>query len=116
VLYSSDADDPQKNAAWLEKCTDHVNALLLEMGNYLGYHFDKQTLKRMVYYPRGWGENELDALTLRKAAVDVFTGKKPLKMQIDGAVELANDPFAPQAPPVPPQLPAPQAKGIAGPE
>jgi hypothetical protein len=91
-------NDPAKNIAWQEKVTELLNCLLTEMGDSLGYHFEKGILRRNVYFPRGWGENELDQLTLRKAAVDVFTGKKPLHMQVDGAVELANAPYAPQAP------------------
>ena len=59
--------------------------LLYEMGESLGYHFDKVTLKKNAYYPRGWGEVEVEQHQLRKAALAVFAGEKPLNVVVVGA-------------------------------
>jgi hypothetical protein len=88
-LYSTDADDPAKNAAWNTRGEDMLYDLLFEMGEYLGYHFDKVTLRRIKYSPRGWVENEEDATIIRKAAMAVFSGTKPLLMKIDGSVNIS---------------------------
>jgi hypothetical protein len=36
-----------------------------------------------THYPRGWGETEQEQVALRKAAVEVFSGQKPIRMTID---------------------------------
>ena len=81
-LYSKDADDPTKLDAWQEKCNELFNTLLAEMGEYLGYHFEKGILRRQVYNPRGWVENESEQIALRKAAVNVFSGKQSLNITL----------------------------------
>ena len=43
----------------------------------------------MVYQPRGWNDNETEQLALRKATMEVFSGNKPLRMKIDGPVEIS---------------------------
>jgi hypothetical protein len=91
-LYNTNADDPAKNAAWNERGSELLNVLLVEMGESLGYHFEKGTLRRMVYQPRGWNDNETETLALRKATMEVFSGIKPLRMKIDGPVEISERP------------------------
>jgi hypothetical protein len=69
---------------WTERATERLNSLLLEMGESLGYHFDEVTLKRNAYYPIGWNTLELEQTKLRQAAVKVFEGEKPLKVELMG--------------------------------
>jgi hypothetical protein len=77
-LNSSDANDPALFTRWLEKLSDVINDLLFEMGKSLGYHFDKITLKRNAYYPRLWGEMELEQHAIRKKFLEVLDGKRRL--------------------------------------
>jgi Family of unknown function (DUF6680) len=77
-LNSSDANDVDLVARWTEKLGDVINDLLFEMGKSLGYHFDKVTLKRNAYYPRFWGEVELEQHAIRKKFLEVLDGKRRL--------------------------------------
>src|SRR5437773_4882508 len=78
-LYSAEANDSAQVDRWNEKLGDLVNELLFEMGKSLGYHFDKVTLKRNAYYPRGWGEIELEQHAIRKKFLEVLDGKRDRK-------------------------------------
>jgi hypothetical protein len=48
------------------------------MGQSLGYHFDKVTLKRNAYYPKFWGEVELENHAVRKKFLELLEGKRKL--------------------------------------
>ena len=82
-LYSPDFNNEATVGQAASRATDLLHNLIAAMGEYLGYHFDKGVLKRMGYYPRGWGETEQEQVALRKAAVEVFSGQKPIRMTID---------------------------------
>jgi hypothetical protein len=83
-LYHPDFSDPAKVDAVANKATDLLHNLLSEMSEYLGYHFERGILRRMLYYPRGWGDTEQEQAALRKATLEIFSGNKPLHMTIDG--------------------------------
>lgn len=74
--------DDQHFAQWSDHVTELLNNLLYEMGISLGYHFDKVTLKRNVYFPKGWNTMEIEQMKLRQAAVKVFEGEKPLNIKV----------------------------------
>src|SRR2546426_4633070 len=82
-FYSPDAKDPAQLPRWDEKKTDLLNDLLLEMGESLGYHFDAVTLKKNAYYPQFWSDIEMEQHQLRKAALAVFAGEKPLRVETE---------------------------------
>ncbi len=100
-LYTDRGTESATRTAWDARSTQQINDLLYEMAESLGYHFDKVTLQRNVYYPIGWNIVETEQTKLRQAAVQVFEGEKPLK------VEITNEPANAVAPPnpVPPRLP-----------
>jgi hypothetical protein len=77
-LYSEDANDPKKVEQWQSTLTEQVNEMLYEMGESLGYHFDRVTIKRNAYYPRGWGEIEVEQHALRKKFLELLDGKRKL--------------------------------------
>jgi hypothetical protein len=77
-LSSPDANDPGKVDRWTATLTDRVNEMLYEMGESLGYHFDRVTLKRSAYYPRLWGEIEVEQHALRKKLLELLDGKRRL--------------------------------------
>lgn len=67
---------------WNDRTTELLGDLLYEMGEAINYHFDKVTLKRNVYYPTGWNMIETEQTKLRQAAVKVFEGEKPLRVEV----------------------------------
>lgn len=84
---------------WNDKATDHLNKLLHEIAGVLAYRFDPLTLKRNAYYPMGWGQVELDQIQLRQASLEVFGGKRALKMEISKPVTILSDATSALAPP-----------------
>jgi hypothetical protein len=82
-------------ARWFERNTELLTALLLEMAESLGYHFDAVTLKRSAYSPTGWSTIEGEQAKLRQSAIKVFEGEKPLKVELANAVEPPQRPNQP---------------------
>lgn len=102
-----DAKDPAIVARWGEKSNDLLVDLLFAMSNALKFDFDKVALKKGIYSPRAHGELETDQFMLRKFLLElmegkramwtgIFTGDRPVQMQV-------LPPPAPQAPPPQPQ-------------
>ncbi len=81
-LNAPEAHAPDEVKRWNDTLTDRVNDMLYEMGESLGYHFDKVTLKRNAYYPRGWGEVELEQHALRKKVLELLDGNRKLPVAI----------------------------------
>jgi hypothetical protein len=82
-LYTQhDAVSDPNSIRWNDRVTELLGELLYEMAETLGYHFDKVTLKRNVYFPAGWNTIEIEQAKLRQAAVKVFEGEKPLKIEV----------------------------------
>ncbi len=52
--------------------------LMLEIGNRLGFSFDKRAIKRDAYSPIAHGELEDDQRLIRKGIVELLTGKRAL--------------------------------------
>ncbi|MGB7434415.1 MAG: DUF6680 family protein, partial [Candidatus Acidiferrum sp.] len=77
-----DPEGDPKFVRWNDRVTDLLTDLLFEMGESLGYHFDKVTLKKNAYYPTGWGLIEGEQAILRQSAIKVFAGEKPIKVEI----------------------------------
>ncbi len=86
-------DDRDTLARWLDKGNDLLTDLLYEMSKALKYDFDKVSLKKAVYSPRAHGELQTEQFLLRKYVLEmmegkrgmwtgVFTGERPLKMEI----------------------------------
>jgi hypothetical protein len=84
-LYTPQGSDEVTSTRWNDHVSELLTDLLYQMAESLGYHFDKVTLQRNVYYPKGWNLTEVENTKLRQAAVKVFEGEKPLR------VEVAND-------------------------
>ncbi len=107
--YPIDGTEAQQRD-WNDRVTDYLNNILFEMARVLKYSFDPMTLKRNAYYPSGWGEVEVENVLLRKASLEVFTGNRPLKMEIEKPITIQQESL-PQV--EPPQETAPdQVRGI----
>ena len=58
-------------------------ALLSAVAVDVGFNFDRMQITQSVYLPVAHGEAENEQNQLRKAALDVATGRSPLKMRIE---------------------------------
>lgn len=96
-LNTPHAADDANAQRWLDRVTELLNDMLYEMAESLGYHFDRVTLQRNAYYPTGWNTVETENTKLRQAAVKVFEGEKPLKVELAGnAAAVPDAPIAPR--------------------
>lgn len=90
-------DDEFDWKSWNKKSPDLLTNLLYEMSQALGYNFDKVTIMRGHYFPKGLGEIEDDQTIIRKGLTDIFSGKKAFP--VFGAVTVhqpTQQPFQPQ--------------------
>lgn len=81
-LYHSHLGDRsyEDNEAW-RKRTDHLFVDLLHaMSQCLNYPFDKAHIQNSSYYPRGYGEIELDQIKTRQGLADLLEGKSALNV------------------------------------
>jgi hypothetical protein len=67
---------------WVKRGEDLLVELLYAMAQCLGYDFDKVTLRRGCYSPRGHAEDELMQRFIRDNWAKVVSGRQPLQMQI----------------------------------
>lgn len=93
---------------WVDKKNDLMVELLYKMAKSLGYDIDKVAIQKNVYYPKGFVDTEAEQHALRKAALAVFSGEKPLTVATVGPVEVTSQLQLPnqEVPqPEPPALP-----------
>jgi hypothetical protein len=64
--------------AYFEKRNEHFENLLFEIGQYLGFSFDKVSIRRNAYTPVAHGQLEDDQRLIRQGVVEVLTGKRAL--------------------------------------
>lgn len=71
-------------AHWNTQVIELLTDLLYEMGESLGYHIPKVTIKKGAYAPKGWETVEQEKMQLRQAAIQVFEGHNKLKVEVSG--------------------------------
>lgn len=80
-LYHSHLGDKNfPKETWGSRCEELLVDLLHEMSKCLGYPFDKAHIKDSSYYPKGYGEIELDQISMRKGFVELLEGRKALNV------------------------------------
>jgi hypothetical protein len=72
--YLDHLNTPMQGEAWGTRREDLLVDLLYTMSNVLGYDFDKTHIRRTSYFPRGYGEIELDQATIRRGLARVMEG------------------------------------------
>ncbi|HSZ61462.1 MAG TPA: DUF6680 family protein [Terriglobales bacterium] len=72
---------------WVEKKTALLIELLYQMAQRLKYDIDKVTIEKNVYHPKGFVEIEEEQHGLRKAALAVFSGERPIQATVVGRVQ-----------------------------
>jgi hypothetical protein len=75
-----------------ERRDDLLTDLLYEMGTSLKYNFDKVQIRRAVYSPKGHFDVEQDFNVIRKALVDILSGKTAIPMEVRNFNELTPTP------------------------
>ena len=106
-------EDKDALARWGEKANELLVDLLYEMSQALKFDFDKVSLKKGVYSPRAHGELETDQFLLRKFLLElmegkramwtgIFTGDRPVQMQVLSPPQLQQVVARPLPPGTPP--------------
>lgn len=81
---------PEKALELLEKRTDLLANLLLEMGLSLGYDFDRVLVKRNVYSPKGHAKIEDQNEFIRDGMIKLIEGKLSIPISIE-AIEVDDE-------------------------
>lgn len=81
-LNSYPDDDENMQKIWGEKRNDQLSDLLYEMGESLGFEFDKVHIKKAGYFPKAYADQENEQNYIRGQLVDVFLGKKAIPMAV----------------------------------
>lgn len=90
----SDALDPSSWPIWTKQGDELFAELLYQMGHSLGYDFDKVELKKGVYWPQAYGDEEFYQRVAREWTMDVIRGKKAIPIRL-----ATEDPSNPNASP-----------------
>jgi|ERR1700674_294180 len=72
---------------WVDKKNGLLIELLYEMAQRLKYDIDKVAIEKNVYHPKGFVEIETEQHSLRKAALAVFSGERPIQATVVGRVQ-----------------------------
>lgn len=72
----------QKMPSWLEKNEDYLAALLVAMGECVGYSFDKVYIKKGIYSPEGHAHEYFENLTIRRGFLELLQNKRSLYTMI----------------------------------
>lgn len=74
--------DPAAIRQWHERCDDLFIDMMFEMSKSLGFSFDKVQLRRGVYYPKLFNQNEMTEKLMRDSLLRVLSGHQPLAMRV----------------------------------
>ena len=69
-------------SVWISKSEELLANLLYEMGNALGYDFDKTLIKRNIYSPAGHHNVEREQQEVRLGIIDILKGNSSLPMYV----------------------------------
>lgn len=72
---------------WFTKNIELLANLLYEMGNSLGFSFDKVLIRRNIYSPEGHQQIENENLLIRRGLIGLFKGEIKLKVLVENLVE-----------------------------
>ena len=67
---------------WATRREDLFIDLLHAMATHLGLDFDKTDLRRTSYFPRAYGDTELELLRIRAGLADVVDGRRSLPVTV----------------------------------
>jgi hypothetical protein len=73
-----------ESSVWGSKREDLFVELLFEMARHLGYDFDKTHIRRTSYFPKGFGDLELDQHAIRKGLAGILSGHASFPIYLSG--------------------------------
>lgn len=81
-LYHAHLNDQsyEDTEAWMKRTELLLVDLLHAMSLCLGYPFDKAHIKNSSYYPKGYGEIEMDQIRTRKGLASLLDGKSAINV------------------------------------
>jgi hypothetical protein len=114
------AQPGEELARWAEKKFDLLIELVYAIGQSLGYEkIDRTAMRDQTYVPQGYANVEAEQEAIRKAVLEIVTGRRPIPMTMVGPVQVEEPlPLLEQisaSQQVPPALPA-AASASAGDE
>jgi hypothetical protein len=69
-------------SVWISKNDDLLAELLFQMGQSLGFKFDRSQIRRNVYSPRWHSKVENDNNAIREKLIEVFDGKRAIPLDV----------------------------------
>jgi|SRR5215469_5807337 len=90
-LYINHVNTPigQDVNGWTLVKTNRLVSLLLEMSKSLKFEMDEAAIRTNIYHPVGFVQIEEEQHALRKAALQIFSGERPLQTAVIGPVQVA---------------------------
>jgi len=90
------APQPLPNG-WHDQHQKHFTRLLTEIAKVLGYKLQQLDVLEGGYYPQGFVDIEMEQQAIRRAAIEILSGKRPLL--VSPAAPAPPSPFPPPPPP-----------------
>jgi len=84
-VYLEHHNRPVNNDNWQPKKQELLVDLLQKMAASLGYDFDKVSIERTSYFPRGFGDMEWEQQQIRKLVLSLLQGDRTLPISVGGA-------------------------------
>jgi hypothetical protein len=72
----------EERKAWNDKSQELLIELLYKIAQSLHFKFDKEYIQQSSYTPRIYGEIEQETLAIRRAILEVLSGRIPLPMNV----------------------------------
>lgn len=69
-------------SAWADKKNEMLTDFLYEMGNSLGFNFDRVHIKKAGYIPKAYGDQEVEQNFIRRSMVNVLKGNAAIPLNI----------------------------------
>lgn len=80
--YPPENSTDEDRKRWSERKDGLLVDLLQEMAHRLGYKFDKVLLKKGLYSPRAYSDNELEQMAIRRGLVELLHGQRSLPVML----------------------------------
>ena len=81
--YPKEGSEDQRDR-WGDKKGEILADLLMEMSIYLGYTFEKLTIKKAIYIPQAYSDIEFEQTAIRRGVLDIMLGRKPVPIEVTG--------------------------------
>lgn len=80
-------DSNYPKESWDARRADLLVELLYEMSSELGYNYDKAHIKGGTYYPKNYGDTELDQTEIRKLLLELLRGNRTLPVSVPESIQ-----------------------------